>query len=284
MTKIAITGSCGFVGKRLVNRLKNQKDDIEVIEIDIDMGFDILDQDSLSKIGHFDVLIHLAAKSFVPESYENPHEYFTTNVLGTLNVLELCRKYKSRMVFVSSYLYGNPKSLPIKECHERLASNPYGMSKLMGENLCESYHRDMDVPIIIVRPFNIYGPGQNPNFLIPTMIAQALNGRLELRDPRPKRDFIYIDDLIDALCLILNYKNTSFDVFNIGSGISSSIQEIVDIIEETVENEIEVKYLNQYRPNEIMDTKADISKIVERLGWQPKITLKEGVRKILNET
>jgi len=144
MLKVAITGSRGFVGRAIVNRLKDLE--VGLIEIDFELGYDMTDWNSLSNIVHFDVLIHLAAKTYVPDSFKNPESFYKTNVIGTLNALELCRKYKAKMIYTSSYVYGNPQYLPIDETHLVNAFNPYAQSKLLGEDLCKAYYRDFDVP------------------------------------------------------------------------------------------------------------------------------------------
>ena len=162
--KIVVTGSSGFVGTKLIKRLRVLKH--EIIELDLTTGFDLTNWPHISSIKKFDVLIHLAAKIFVPDSYKFPHNMYNINILGTLNALELCRINGAKMIFASSYVYGVPLYLPIDENHPTSAFNPYCRSKLIGESLCMSYSKDFGVPVIIFRPFNIYGPDQNENFII----------------------------------------------------------------------------------------------------------------------
>jgi len=194
--KIAITGSRGFVGSFLSKRLIELNFDI--VEIDLEVGYDITNWDSISTVENFDLLIHLAAKSYVPDSLKNPVEFYKTNILGTINALEMCRKLDVKIIFASSYVYGTPQYLPIDENHPVEAFNPYSQSKLIGEDLCRSYSRDFNVPAIILRPFNIYGKGQSSDFLVPLILNQAEKGIVKLKDSRPKRDFIYIEDVVDA--------------------------------------------------------------------------------------
>ena len=115
--KVAITGSRGFVGKVLVQELLKQN--VQIIEIDFETGYDLLDWESLGKIEPFDALVHLAAKSFVPDSFKNPASFYENNIVGTLNALELCRKHKAKMIYTSSYVYGTPEYLPIDEIQQQ---------------------------------------------------------------------------------------------------------------------------------------------------------------------
>ncbi len=279
--KIAITGCDGFVGKRLVRRLTDSG--LTVIRIDLNYGFDITDFNQLEGIEPFDILIHLAARSFVPDSYRDPRNFYRVNVSGTLNVLELCRKFKAKMIFTSSYVYGIPRYLPIDEKHPLEALNPYAQSKVMGEELCQAYHRDFNLNVIVLRPFNIYGPGQNKNFLIPTILRQAKTGKIVLKDPKPKRDMVFIDDHIEAYIKAINYNFAGFDVFNIGSGQSYSVREIAETAAEILPQAIEIEFSGEQRKTEIPETLADIKKIRTVLGWKPAFSLQEGLQKILAE-
>ncbi|MDP6381491.1 MAG: SDR family oxidoreductase, partial [Phycisphaerae bacterium] len=210
--KIAVTGSSGFVGSALVRKLAEVG--AEVIEVDLAGGIDITDWTQVKNLPRFDVLMHLAAKTFVPDSYENPRDFYFTNVVSTMNVLELCRQREARMVFTSSYVYGRPRRLPIDESHPLAAFNPYAQTKLIGEALCEGYHRDFDLRIVILRPFNIYGPKQSGPFLIPTIINQAESGKIVLKDPDPRRDLLYRDDVVNAYVRAAEYTRAPFEVFN----------------------------------------------------------------------
>ncbi len=266
MKRVAVTGSSGFVGKMLVKRLK--QDGFEVIELDIAKGTDITDLSGLKNVPRFDVLIHLAAKTYVPGSYKDPHGFYYVNVNGTLNALELCRIYNARIIFASSYVYGVPQYMPIDEKHPLSAFNPYARSKIVGESLCEGYNRDFGVPATILRPFNIFGKGQNSLFLIPKIIEQAAEGKINLFDPEPKRDFVYIDDVIDAYIKAVQFENKELEVFNIGAGETFSVMEIAKFIADRFNCE-EITYSDQKRKAEISVTLADISKAADKLKWKP---------------
>jgi len=189
------------------------------------------------------------------------------------------------MIFASSYVYGKPNYLPIDENHPISAFNPYCQSKLLGEILCKSYNKDFGVPVIIFRPFNIYGKGQDDNFLIPLIMKQIIkNGKILLKDSRPKRDFVYIDDVVNAYCKAVEYDKTEFEIFNIGSGISYSVKKISEMIASNYDKDIKIEFSEERRQNEVMDTIADITKANKILNWHPKVDLREGLFKLISNT
>ena len=281
MKTIAVTGSSGFIGKRLVDSLR--KDGNKILELDILNRFDLTDKKCLDDITGFDAIVHLAAKSYVPDSFINPLQFYYNNYTSTLNILELARRFSSKVIFFSSYVYGNPRYLPIDESHPLDAHNPYAQSKIICEKLCEGYSRDFDLPIIVFRPFNIYGTGQNSYFLIPTILNQVKIGLVKLQDSRPRRDYLYIDDVISAIRLVISSPITHSDVFNLGNGVSHSISDIIDIIRDVYPHEFEVEFSGIVRKNEVMDIIADTNHAKVDLLWEPKISLKEGITQMINE-
>jgi UDP-glucose 4-epimerase len=276
--KAVVTGSSGFIGKILTRRLWQEH--AEVIELDIENGIDVTDWEIIRHIGDYDVLFHLAAKTYVPDSYRRSHEFYYANIISTLNMLELCRLKNALMIFASSYVYGQPQYLPIDERHPVMGCNPYAQSKIICENLCEGYHRDHHTSVIICRQANIYGIGQSEHFLIPKIFKQAFRGKIRLFDPRPKRDFIYVDDLVDAYIKCACYDLSQFEIFNIGYGISYSISEVINHFRKLFHNPIEVSFTGESRPNEIMDSVFNIEKAKKLLKWKPAIPIETGLRKI----
>lgn len=277
--RIVVTGSSGFVGSRLLERLR--KLGASLITIDIKNGTDITDWKQIRKIDNFFLLFHLAARTFVPDSFKYPRNFYHTNILGTINALDLCRINKAKMVFTSSYVYGNPNYLPVDEKHPVVPFNPYANTKIIGEQICKNYNRNFNLPIIILRPFNIYGPGQNKKFLIPSIIKQAIAKKVLLKDPKPKRDMLFVDDLIEAYIKTINYDKNTYDVFNIGSGKSYSVEEICHTVIKNINPNIEVTFEGKRRKDEIENTLADISKAKKLLNWSPKISLEEGIKQCI---
>jgi nucleoside-diphosphate-sugar epimerase len=275
--RVLVTGASGFIGKWLVDRLENESCRVD--------KFDQEDGDIVTSVLNYeaDHVFHLAGLTYVPKSWEKPDDFYRTNVMGTLNVLEYCRRTKTRLTHISAYVYGTPQYLPIDENHPRIPGNPYTHSKILAESLCEFYARNYNLQITVLRPFNVYGPGQNPLFLIPKIVAQVLGNdpSVEIMDLSPRRDFVFIDDLIDALVLTMETK-LPYSVFNVGSGYSASIQEIIDTVMRLSGKIKPIHCSNQQRENEISDTIANIHLITGKLGWLPKTTLEQGLAKIVN--
>lgn len=277
--RVAITGSNGFIGRHLLSLLKNPIYDI--IEISREKDKNICEWESLQNLPKCDFVIHLAAKTYVPESFNEPRLFYETNFIATLNALELSKNWGASFIYVSSYLYGSPQYLPVDEMHPIHPHNPYAQTKLVSENLCEGYFRDFDIPITVFRLFNVYGPEQRGAFLIPEIINQMKTGKVVLRDSRPKRDYIHVNDVILALKAAVDKDLTGYNLFNLGSGISYSVKSLVEFIMKASKKSFEVKFTNEYRKGEVLDSVADIRVVKEVLGWSPTISLEDGIRDIL---
>lgn len=279
MKSVLITGSSGFIGQHLVKFLRNCN--VNVIECGGNNRVDLCCQDQVESLPSTDIIIHLAARSFVPDSFANPLAFYKNNFISTLNILELARKNNSKVIFFSTYVYGNPIYLPIDEKHPILPLNPYTRSKVICEELCYSYFRDFKLPITIFRPFNVYGPGQNKSFLIPRIINQLSNPTIQLQDPLPKRDFIYVDDILEAVNLAIQQESNDLQIFNLGSGASISVGELAQLIIQLANSSSEIVFSKDIRQGEIKETVADISRVKSLLGWNPKTALEEGLLKTI---
>ena len=279
MKKILITGSEGFVGKNLIRYLKNYS--FQIIETK-DKSFDLKLNESWKQIEKCDYLIHLAGKSFVPKSWEEPARFIENNILLITNALEYCRVNKTKLIFLSSYLYGNCKKMPIKENAPIEATNPYALSKLLSEKLCYFYKNNFQVNNIILRVFNLYGPGQPKEYLLSKITNQVrYENLIKVDDLSPKRDYVYIDDLCSAIVKAINYKGNEH-IFNIGSGKSYSVKEIIEFIQNIYGTTLNINEKKLIRKNEILNTIADINLAKKELGWLPIYDLKEGLKKIKN--
>ena len=279
MKKILITGSEGFVGKNLIRYLKNYS--FQIIETK-DKSFDLKLNESWKQIEKCDYLIHLAGKSFVPKSWEEPARFIENNILLITNALEYCRVNKTKLIFLSSYLYGNCKKMPIKENAPIEATNPYALSKLLSEKLCYFYKNNFQVNNIILRVFNLYGPGQPKEYLLSKITNQVRNEKIiKVDNLSPKRDYVYIDDLCSAIVKAINYKGKEH-IFNIGSGKSYSVKEVIDFIQNIYGTSFNIKEKKLIRKNEILNTIADINLAKKELEWFPIYDLKEGLKKIKN--
>jgi nucleoside-diphosphate-sugar epimerase len=283
--KIAVAGSKGFIGKHLIKCIESLPD-TSVIPIDIIDGMDLTDISILEKIPAFDAFIYLAGLSFIPDSFTRPQEFYKTNFLLTLNSLELCRKYQAKMIMISSYVYGEPLYLPIDEEHPIKASNPYMQTKIISEQLCQGYNRDFGISCTVLRPFNIYGPGHSSRFLIPAIISQLKSGcrTIELFDSHPRRDFVYVTDLCDAIIKAALCNETHFETYNVASGDSYSVEQIASLILEIYgDGDISLKFRQaDKRKNDIMEVCGSYARINQSLGWVPKTNLQDGLNLTLN--
>lgn len=282
MKNVLVTGAGGFIGKSLATALWEAG--YRVLELGSDAG-DIADAATLERFQdlEIDFVFHLAGRTYVPDAWREPADFQRVNVHGTVNVLEMCRKKKIPLTYVSAYLYGIPTSLPIRESDPLKPNNPYALSKMLAESVCEFYAAWYDVAVTIVRPFNIYGPGQKGHFLIPEILAKVQAGEpVRVMDLAPKRDYLYLDDLVEGLLCTLS-PAPGCRVYNMGYGSSMSVSEIIDAIQAVAGTSLEVLCGNHVRMNEIPDVYADISKAFLELGWQPKVAFADGVAKIFQK-
>ena len=265
--KIVVTGHTGFIGKVVCSKL--EKCGWSVVGLSRSTNSNINDSATFESLGKFDVMIHLASNTFIPDSFNEPSKFFKENLTGTVNALEACRVHKAKMIYISSYVYGHPQHLPINEEHPLLPANPYSWSKKLGEDICRAYSMNFKVRTHIIRPFNVYGPGQQGKFLIPLILDQLVKGTIKLQDQRPRRDFIHVEDLADAIVSLVNY-DEDWNVFNIGSGVSTSISDITNmLVNADLISQDKISFTNEHRDNEVLETVANIDKAFQLLNWKP---------------
>jgi nucleoside-diphosphate-sugar epimerase len=271
---ILVTGAGGFVGKALVEALRRRGEHV----ITHTRANGDITQTPLTATGVRHVY-HLAARTYVPDSWNDPEPFYRVNVLGAAGVMEYCRKNTASVTMLSSYVYGHPKQLPIGEDHPLQAFNPYSHSKILAEEIGQFYQSAFGVAVTVVRAFNLYGPGQPSHFLIPTLITQALSLEGEtivVEDADPRRDYIFISDLVDLLERFSGGGRSG--IYNAGSGVSTSVQEVANLIIELTGTSKRFVSRGTKRPDEVNDTVADISRAAKEFRWAPAISLKEGLR------
>jgi nucleoside-diphosphate-sugar epimerase len=228
-----------------------------------------------------EVVVHLAGKTFVPDSWRDPAGFVKCNLLGTIEALNYCKKHGARMIFLSSYLYGNPRSLPIAETSPLVANNPYALSKKLSEEACQFYAQSFNVAIAVLRPFNIYGPGQSEDFLLPCIIRQVNDGKkIMVKDLTPRRDYVHVGDLVEAIIRCLGLKQR-LSIFNIGTGESHSVGELIQIVQSIKKTNLPVFSSGEERQDEIVDAVADVSLARSALGWEPRWSLEAGISSLL---
>jgi len=282
---VLVTGNRGFVGTNLIKKLKN-KVHIVPAELSNHERIDILRRNQLLGLENTDIIIHLASKTSIPNSTINPYEYYHTNILGTLNILDFARQNNvNKIVNISTYVYGKPNYFPINENHPINPHSPYTKSKVIAEKLCEFYAQDYGIDVVTLRPFYIYGPSQNELTFIPSIIKQIRkNGKVILSSRNTKRDFLFVDDFIDLINkLILNFPK-GYNTYNVGFGKSYPLERVVEIIRQIFNINVDIEYNSSMRPNDIVDMVADVTQLEKLYGWKPQIDIETGLRLTLSDS
>jgi nucleoside-diphosphate-sugar epimerase len=277
--KVLVTGGSGFIGRSLCKHLLEKG--LCVTEKDTtNRLLDITNLDQLLSIDNqVQGIIHLAGKTSIMDSFTRPHETYRTNVLGTLNMLEFARvRSIPNFIFISTYVYGQPCYLPIDEKHPVNPHSPYNHSKLIGEQLCRSYSNNFRINIVTIRPFYIYGPGSKPLTFVPSVIQQIGKvGKVLLSNLNTRRDFLFVEDFIHLIEKILIKFPEGYNLYNVGSGRSYTLEELTFFLFELLSKKAIIEYDSKMRPNDIHDMVADISKVSKAFNWMPSTNLKKGL-------
>jgi len=249
--RVLVTGAGGFIGSHLVERLLEEGCEVVAFvkynslnkwgwldsfdkkvldKIEIFIG-DIRNADSVRKaIKDVDVVFHLAALISIPYSYDSPESYVETNIKGTLNILQACLDYSVERVLITSTseVYGTAKFVPITEDHPKQGQSPYSATKIGADHLAESFYKSFNLPVVIVRPFNTYGPRQSARAVIPTIITQLLSGydEIKLGSLYPTRDLVYVKDTVEGFARLAQCENAIGNEVNIATQSEISIQDL----------------------------------------------------------
>ncbi|MEW5898335.1 MAG: NAD-dependent 4,6-dehydratase LegB [Bacillota bacterium] len=305
--KCLVTGAAGFIGSHLVEELVAQGYRVRAFvrynarndwgwlqalpclgDVEVHAG-DIRDYDSVKNaIRGVDVIFHLAALIGIPYSYLSPLAYIKTNIEGTYNILQAAwEEGVSRVVHTStSEVYGTARYVPINEEHPLQAQSPYAATKIAADQLALSFHRSFDLQVVVVRPFNTFGPRQSARAVIPTIITQVLAGNRTIRlgNLSPTRDFNYVRDTVSGILAVGLSERTVGQVVNIGSGRETSIKDLVEQIENIMEREISIEQEDarvRPAPSEVDRLLCDNRRAYELAGWSPRYTLEEGLRETI---
>ena len=312
MNKVLITGADGFIGSHLTESLVREGYSVRAfvmynsfnswgwldqVSAEIKKSIEVFSGDIRDPHGvkaamrDCDAVLHLAALIAIPYSYTSPDTYIDTNVKGTLNVLQAARELGVKRVIhtSTSEVYGTARFVPITEEHPLQGQSPYSASKIGADQLAYSFYSSFDLPVVIARPFNTYGPRQSARAVIPTVITQIANGakQLKLGAVIPTRDFSYVQDTVDAFIATLKSDKGLGETVNFGSNFEISISDVAALIAEKMNVKIDIASdTERMRPvnSEVERLWADNSKAKKLFGWSPKYAGRDGLARGLQET
>lgn len=279
MTEVVITGASGFIGRALCKRLYN--DGLEIFALSHEAG-DVADASTWRNLPKADCLVHLAGATYIPDSWNSPADFMRINVLGTQLALDWCKRNRARLIYSSAYVYGAPARLPVSEFDPVSPNNPYALSKYLAEQCCEFFAKSSSINVTVLRLFNVFGFGQRGEFLIPSLIRQLESDQITVGDLIPKRDFVYLPDVIDAFVCALKL-NEGFKRINIASGKSYSVEEVISTLQAVAGTNLPVTSERSARLNEISDVRGDITLAMKLLSWKPSFDLASGLQHLLNQ-
>ena len=303
--KVLVTGSDGFIGSHLVERLVELGANVRALVLYNSFNswgwLDTIDSEKLGNVEvvagdirdphhvqemvkDIEIVFHLASLIAIPYSYHSPDSYLETNVKGTLNLLQAARNSSvERIIHTStSEVYGTAQFVPITEEHPLVGQSPYAASKIAADQFAVSFYRSFDLPVTIVRPFNTYGPRQSARAIIPTVISQALSGKktISIGNVRPTRDFTFVSDTVEGFIKAAEHEESVGKTLNLGSNSEISIDALVEKIRNLMNNSFEI-VLDQGRlrpeKSEVDRLWSDNSKAKAVLKWEPTVSLERGL-------
>ncbi len=306
--RILVTGGAGFIGSHLAEKLLAAEHEVVVLDDFNDFydpqikhaniaGFasdvavchvDLRDAESVRSLFRrekLDAIVHLAARAGVRPSIQHPRLYYDTNVIGTLHLLEAARVTGvERFIFASSSsVYGASKTIPFSEDeHLTQTLSPYAATKIAGEFLCSTYSHLHQMRVVALRYFTVYGPRQRPDLAIHQFTRRICAGQPIDRfgDGSTRRDYTYIDDIIQGTMAALDYSGPLYDVFNLGESQTVQLKDLISAIESALRKKAKINELPE-QPGDMPLTYADISKARKLLGYNPTTKLSEGLPKFV---
>lgn len=306
--RILVTGGAGFIGSYLVEKLLDDGHEVAVLD-DFNDFYDpqikrrnltaVADKIALHEVdlrdaaavngvfegAKFDAVIHLAARAGVRPSLRNPQLYYDTNVGGTLHLLEAARAVGlKRFIFASSSsVYGLAKTVPFsEELHLTQTVSPYAATKIAGEFLCSTYSHLYQMRVVALRFFTVYGPRQRPDLAIHQFTRRIWKGKPidQFGDGTTRRDYTYVDDIIQGVVASLGYEGPLFDIFNLGENQTIELRDLIAAIEAALGRKAKINYLPE-QPGDVPLTCADISKAQKLLGYRPTTPLARGLPRFI---
>lgn len=305
---VLVTGAGGFIGGHLVEMLvadgasvralvrynsRNERGTLDWIspevaaEVEAVAG-ELRDIESVTRaVEGREIVLHLGAQIAIPYSYVNPRDFFEVNVLGALNVAQACLAAGvQRIVHTStSEVYGSAQQVPITEAHPLEPQSPYAASKLAADKLMDAWHRSFELPVVVLRPFNTYGPRQSARAIIPTIISQALAGdTLQLGSLHPRRDLTFVRDTAAGMLAAATAPGAVGQTIQLGTGEAVSVGDVVTLVGEIMGKELRpVLDEARVRPrnSEVELLLSEPARAADLLGWQPQVALREGLERTI---
>lgn len=299
--EVLITGGCGFIGSEIVRQLSTIGANVTIID-NLSSGkqeyiegipnvklinANIVNEDAVKSIvKDKEYIINNAALPFIPDSYYMPKKFFDVNVNATINLALAAIKEKKVKRFThisSSEIYGTAKTIPMDENHVTLPQSTYAVSKLAGERVVFTMHKEHHLPAVIIRPFNSYGPNITQPYIIPEIITQILKGdKVKLGNINAKRDFTYVSDTARAIILSLITDGIIGEVINVGSQRSYSIKELVNLISELMGKKISIEMeTSRFRPYDVDVLICNYERANRLLNWKPEISIRQGLKETI---
>jgi len=306
--RILVTGGAGFIGSHLVEKLLSlghnvailddfndfydpgiKRQNIAAVAKDIAIHhLDLRDRGTVRNLFHrekFEAIAHLAARAGVRPSIQNPQLYYGTNVDGTLHLLDAARVTGvERFIFASSSsVYGNSKTIPFSEDRQLIQTlSPYGATKIAGEFLCSTYSHLYGIRVVALRYFTVYGPRQRPDLAIHQFTQKIHAGKPidQFGDGTTRRDYTYIDDIIQGTMAAFKYDGPTFDIFNLGESETIQLRDLIAGIENALGEKAKINRLPE-QPGDMPVTYADISKARKLLGYNPSTRLSDGLPRFI---
>ena len=306
--RVLVTGGAGFIGSHLVEKLLASGHEVVILDDFNDFydpqtkhanvaglardvtvyHVDLRDTESVRNLFHrekVDAIAHLAARAGVRPSIQQPRLYYDTNVTGTLHLLEAARVTEvERFVFASSSsVYGASKRIPFSEDeHLKQTLSPYAATKIAGEFLCSTYSHLYNLRVVALRYFTVYGPRQRPDLAIHQFTRRIYAGQPidQFGDGSTRRDYTYIDDVIQGTMAALQYEGSLFDIFNLGENDTIQLKDLIAAIEKALGKKAKINQLPE-QPGDMPLTCADISKARKLLDYKPTTRLSDGLPRFI---
>ena len=280
--EIGITGKQGFIGNMISKVLSRENHHIVSLDKYTRSCNFGMSKNGLSCNDDLDWVLHFGAATSISSSFEAPFFTYLNNISSTLKALEIAHRNNSAFLYMSSYVYGKPEYLPIDEKHPVASLNPYMGSKIIGEQVCGQLSDMFNIPLIILRVFNVYGDWKIPGRLISDLVESAtLKKPIVLNDPYPHRDYLYIKDFQRLIIKIIDQATVKKGIYNVGYGKSHSNLEVAETVKKISGIDFQIVIGAGRRRNDITDCVADINLVKSVFDWKPIYSLDKGLKELL---